>query len=145
MSKEKTVEAKINEVDQIMKRLSELLATVEKIVHEDRKACLEWYEQIKDRWEEDEIGSEMASLEREVNNALKNLNNSTEKLPKMLDTIGKISSALIKERALLTISAGFQEKQIDMDNPDDKLRMIQEAQQVKELNAKVEKSFIQDR
>lgn len=133
MSKMEVDKKTIDEIHTIFN----ILIQLEKTMEDDRVRGIELYdiakknyEDIKAKTELDELNSEDASIEEQLNNAIqqmtmayKALTDTSNKIPKVMDVLSKLQVAKYKGDILLKIS-GHMEKEINLDNPDDKLELI---------------------
>lgn len=111
-------------VDEV-RTIFEILSELRDIVVSDRALAVENYEYLLDKSKEDELASDTGALEREINNALGLVIKASDKIPKVMDVIAKMGVARYKGDVLLKV-AGHQENEIDLNDPDDKLRLIRE-------------------
>ena len=116
-----------------------ILIKLEETMSDDRKRGIELYEiakknyeDIKSKTELDEMNTEDGAIEEQLNNAItqmtlayKELVGSSDKIPKVMHVIAKLQVAKYKGDILLRIS-GSTEKQINLDDPEDKLKLIRE-------------------
>lgn len=116
-----------------------ILIKLEETINDDRRRGVELYEIAKKNYEDikaktelDEMNTEDGAIEEQLNNAIsqmtmayKELVNSSDKIPKVMDVIAKLQVAKYKGDILLRIS-GSGEKQINLDDPEDKLKLIRE-------------------
>lgn len=130
-------EVKVQEIDRLMSRIEEALNKLDEIMDEDRTEALEWYNALKDRYlGEGDLTSEDGAIEREINNAYSNVIKSTDKAVKIHDSVAKLITALVKERALLKITTPF-EKLVDLDSPHERLKRL-ENREVQQIEHKLE-------
>ncbi len=114
-----------------------MLMQLESTMADDRKRGIELYEIAKANYEDikakttlDEMNSEDGAIEEQLNSAIsqmtmayKELVNSSDKIPKVMDVLSKMQVAKYKGEILLKIS-GSSEKEINLEDPEDKLRVI---------------------
>lgn len=133
----------IDHVELKLAELSELMVYIKDTIMIDHQAAEAWFRELKDKYDQDELTTEDGSIEREINNAMRNVIESTNKVPKILDAVSKILSSLVKERALLKIT-GNSEKEVNIHDPQDRLRLM-EARSIKMLDDKVERSIYEEK
>ena len=116
-----------------------ILTQLDDVIKDDRKRGIELYEIAKQNYEDikaktelEEMNSEDGAIEEQLNSAInqmtmayKELVNSGDKITKAMDVISKLQVAKYKGDILLKIS-GNSEKEINLDDPEDKLKLIRE-------------------
>lgn len=144
------IQKAISEIHEVFRILSDL----EKSIEHDRDIALENlreaksnYENISSKQEEDELMSDSGAMENALNMAMSMKNRAvelvikaTDKVPKVIDIISKMSIAKHRGDILLKIAGGQNERQVSLDDPNDKLKLIQQIRQQKQIE-KIDKEF----
>ena len=137
---------KPDSVNQALIEFEQLKHMVKCAIEQDRQMAVETREALIERWGQDELPSEDAAMEREINVATANVIKATDKIPKVMEAMAKVVNALVKERAFMSMAQNFRE--IDMGDANNRLaelHAIQQAKEVRQLDSKVEQSFIPER
>ena len=110
-----------------LQKTNSLLEETMKIVKEDRELARNNYDFIREKGEADDYISDDGALERELNNALKQLITSSDKLTKVADTAAKMAAALIRSDTLKEINKTFEDrtKIVDLSSTDEKNNLIE--------------------
>ena len=124
-----------------------LLADLSNMMNDDRERGIELYEIAKENYEDikaktenDDLPSDEGLIEEAMNNAIdkmvnayKVLTDGSNKIPKVMEVISKLGVAKYHGEVMLRIS-GHSEKEIDINDPDDKLKLLRARKAGKFLN-----------
>ena len=124
MDKEQNTDLILN-----LQKLNDLLEETVTVVKDDRELAKKNYDFLYEKLTGDDwLSSEEAGGERELNQALKLVIESSNKLTKILDTISKIGIAKIKADTLKEIAAPRDERIVDLLDTEQKNKLLEDRQ-----------------